>query len=95
MDALDAYGGASDLEVVNGYIQHAIENKQQRNDKIDQLFIEAFKFIDAPDHWNIINALAAHIIHTTKAVIPCEEVMEVIDNALYGSKPTVLTWLDR
>ncbi len=85
LDALEFYGGASDLDIVNEYIQSVIACRQQRNRIIDKLFIEAFKFIDSPQHWDVIYALATHIIHNTKIVIPCEEITAVIEHALQGT----------
>ncbi len=82
LSALGAYGGATDLELVNDYIHCFIENSQQRNAKIEQLFIAAFKFIDVPQHWTVINVLATHIIHATSPVIPYSEVITVIEHAL-------------
>ncbi|MDO9106705.1 MAG: hypothetical protein Q7U57_17300 [Methylovulum sp.] len=86
LDALRFYGGASDLDVVNEYIESVIECRQQGNRIIEQLFIEAFKFIDLPQHWYVISALATHIIHSPKIVIPCEEITAIIEHALQSTK---------
>ena len=80
--ALIAYGGDSDLKIVDDYLHCFIQNLQQRNEKIEQLFIEAYHFIEYPGHWKIIKAVATYIMHCAKTTITCEEIMQVIDLAL-------------
>lgn len=85
LNALAFYGGESDLEVVQQYIHCFIENMQQRRDKVELLFKEAFHFINNRQHWKIIADLANYIIRCQKTRIPCEEVLAVIDASLQVS----------
>ncbi|NOT83780.1 MAG: hypothetical protein HOP02_03150 [Methylococcaceae bacterium] len=82
LNALAFYGGASDLERVEAYIQCFIENMQQRIDKVDALFSVAFDFINTRTHWKIITDLALHIITCQKNTIPCEEIINIIEQSL-------------
>lgn len=82
LHALSAYGGDSDLIIVNDYIQCFVNDMQQRQEKIEQLFLEAYRFIDNRHYWKIIKALATHIIQSNKNTIPCEEIINVIESAL-------------
>ena len=57
-------------------------NLQQQFDKIEDLFSEAFDFISAHKHWKIITDLALYIIACKKNIIPCEEIIMVIERSL-------------
>ncbi len=84
LNALTFYGGASDLELVEEYIQCFIGNMQQRADKVDALFMDAFDFISERKHWKVISDLALYIITCQKNVIPCEEIIAVIEKSFSG-----------
>lgn len=86
---MGAYGGESDLEIVEDYIRCFTDNMQQRSEKVDQLLVAAFKFIDNPLYWQIISDLADHIIQFATQVIPYAEITRVIENAL--AKPQIKT----
>ena len=85
LQALAFYGGESDLEIVEKYIQCFIENMQQRIDKVDALFIDAFDFVNTYKHWKIITNLAEHIITCQKNSIPCEEIIAVIERSFVAA----------
>ncbi|MEQ1636772.1 MAG: hypothetical protein ABL903_08760 [Methylococcales bacterium] len=87
LNALAFYGGASDLERVEEYIQCFIENMQQRIDKVDALFSDAFDFINTGKHWKVITDLAMHIITCKKNIIPCTEIISIIEGSL--TKPAL------
>ncbi len=78
---LGAYGGTSDLNIIDTYLEWLAENPQQRIEKIEQLFTKAFQFIDNRHHWKIIKAVANYLIHNTHSTIPCEDIIEVIESA--------------
>lgn len=79
--ALRFYGGSNELIMVDNYVQCFVDNMEDRNDKIEQLLAEAFKFIDTPHYWQVIKFLAMHIIHSTKNIISCTEIINIIENA--------------
>ena len=75
LDALHYYGGASDLEMVYGYLGCFIAEEAERERKISDLFLQAFTFINDQSNWLAITVLAAYILTGRKNSIDCEEVM--------------------
>lgn len=82
LNALANYGGAADLDLVQDYIQCFVSNMQQKIDKVEALFGDAFDFVNARKHWKVITELALHIIASKKNTIPCEEIITVIERSL-------------
>ena len=75
LDALHYYGGASDLEIIYGYLGCFIAEVAERERKISDLFLQAFSFINDRSNWLAITVLAAYILTGRKKIIDCEEVM--------------------
>ena len=50
-------------------------------EKIAELFNQAFQFIDSPVHWQAIERLAGYILDNTKNTIGCEEAIAVLDES--------------
>ncbi|WP_394751931.1 hypothetical protein [Crenothrix sp.] len=71
--ALHHYGGTSDLELVREYLECFITDEAERADKIAELFLMAFNFINNPVNWAAIVALADYILRVDKDRIDCEE----------------------
>jgi hypothetical protein len=93
LNALHNYGGASDLEIINEYLQCFITNEIEQEEKITELFSAAFDFINEWSHWYAIIALADYMLENDKDIIDYEEVVAVLDahfsvvrrHALYSS----------
>jgi len=93
LNALYNYGGSSDLEIVNEYLQCFIANEIEQEEKITELFSAAFDFINEWSHWYAIIALADYILENDKNIIDYEEAVTVLDahfsvvrrRALYSS----------
>lgn len=81
-DALRNYGGSSDIEVINEYLECFCSSSEQRKDKASELFIAAFTFINNTNNWQAIITLANYLLDKPKNTISCEEIMAVIDHAL-------------
>ncbi|MGR8997901.1 MAG: hypothetical protein ACU88J_02480 [Gammaproteobacteria bacterium] len=79
LNALHYYGGASDLETINEYIECFITDKAQREKKLSELFLGAFNFINERSHWRAIMALADYILADNKNILDCEEIIAVLD----------------
>ena len=79
IDALKFYGGSSDLEIVNEYLDCFISEAKLREEKVIRLFQEAYEFIDSNSNWQAISALANYILSTQKSNIECEEAITVLD----------------
>jgi hypothetical protein len=81
VNALHNYGGTSDLEKVYDYLENFISDTGLHEEKIAQLFNQAFQFIDSPLHWQAIERLACYILDNTKNTIGCEEAIAVLDES--------------
>ena len=79
LNALHHYGGSSDLEAINEYLDCLIANRAQREKKLSELFLAAFNFINDRSNWHAIMALADYILADSKNIIGCEEIIAVLD----------------
>jgi len=79
LNALNHYGGSSDLETINEYLDCLIADRAQREKKLSELFLAAFNFINDRSNWHAIMALADYILEDTKNIIECEEIIAVLD----------------
>lgn len=87
VNALHNYGGTSDLEKVYEYLENFISENSLHEEKIAELFDQAFQFIDSPVHWQAIERLAGYILDNTKNTIGCEEAIAVIDERIITVQP--------
>ena len=79
LHTLKNYGGSSDLALVNEYMQSFSACKQQQGKKLDELFVQAFSFINDRANWAAITKLANYILNNNKKVISCEEVVSLFE----------------
>ena len=79
LKSLENYGGESDLALVNEYAQSFSSNKQQQDEKLDELFSVAFDFVNNRANWKAITRLAAYITDSSKNIICCEEIVSILD----------------
>jgi len=79
LNALHHYGGSSDLETINEYLDCLIANRAQREKKLSELFLAAFNFINDRSNWRAILALSDYILADCKNIIECEEIIAVLD----------------
>jgi len=82
LNALHYYGGSSDLEMVNEYLECFITDQDEREKKISGLFLEAFSFINDRTSWLVITMLANYILTTRKNFIDYEEVVPYLLSSL-------------
>jgi len=69
LNALHHYGGSSDLETINEYLDCLIANRAQREKKLSELFLAAFNFINDRSNWRAILALSDYILADCKNII--------------------------
>lgn len=82
LNALKNYGGDSDLALINQYFQSFFADQQQ-NEKLDNLFIEAFDFVDNDTHWAAISQLANYLLGSHYGdVIGREEIGSRLDQSI-------------
>ncbi len=79
LHALHYYGGSSDLETINDYLDCLMIDNAQREKKLAELFLAAFNFINDRSNWLAIMALADYILADSKNIIECEEIIAVLD----------------
>ena len=80
LSALRLYGGSSDVNVVTEYLECLMPHKAKRDQKLIELFLEAFSFINESSIWHAISALAAFIRDEPKDMITCEDVISFLDS---------------
>ncbi|MCK9394870.1 MAG: hypothetical protein M0Q44_04705 [Methylobacter sp.] len=80
--ALKNYGGGSDLALVNEYLHSFSANKQQKDDKLGELFTEAFDFVNNDANWAAIIRLADYIFDSSADIIYCEEVVSILEQSV-------------
>jgi len=76
--SLNYYGGTSDIEKAYAYLEYFIPSKEQRENKMLELFNQAFQFIEDDKIWNGILKLAQYILNSKKDQLSCEEIIEVL-----------------
>jgi hypothetical protein len=78
LNVLSNYGGATDLQVVQEYLDCFVSKTEQAQ-KIETLFWQAFEFINDWTHWYAITALANYIVQHQRDVMDYDEVTHVLD----------------
>jgi hypothetical protein len=78
-DALKNYGGNADLKEVWFYLRSFLPSLQEQERKLNELFSEAFHFIQEFDNWKHIVALAQYIFDSTEEFICYEQVNQVFN----------------
>ncbi len=89
LNALHFYGGFSDLETINEYLNCFNGNEELKQLKIAELFLAAFEFIDQRSHWLAITALADYVLAADKNLIEYDEIIAVLEE---GSRPARMPW---
>lgn len=85
LGALKFYGGSSDLEVINEYLECFMLHRAARDRKLAELFLAAYNFVNRRSNWRAITALAEFILDTPKVepkdTIHCEEVISLLESS--------------
>ncbi|TAL50987.1 MAG: hypothetical protein EPN89_04190 [Methylovulum sp.] len=86
LNTLHNYGGSSDLKIAQDYIECFISDKSVQEQKMSELFLAAFHFINDRAVWRAITALANHLLVQNKAIIECEEIIAVLDAHFFAHR---------
>jgi hypothetical protein len=78
--ALHFYGGSSDIDLVTEYMECFMPDKTERDQKLLELFLAAFSFVNKRANWRVISALAEYIRDEHKGIIACEEVISLLES---------------
>ena len=89
LNALHYYGGSSDLETINEYLDCLAASRAHREKKLSELFLAAFNFINDSSNWYAIMALADYILTNSKNIIECEEIIAVLDAHYFVARNSV------
>jgi hypothetical protein len=79
-NSVENYGGGSDLVLIHEYIGSFSANRQQQDEKLDELFTEACDFVCDSSNWKAITKLAKYISESEKDIISCEEVVSLLQS---------------
>ena len=93
LNALHNYGGSADLEVVDDYLHCFTSDNTEQEQKISELFLAAFKFIEQWVHWYAISALADYILSNNKNIIDYEEIATVLDSHFTVAKKLAIRYI--
>lgn len=86
LNALKNYGGDPGLALINEYLQSFLADKQ-KNEKLDELFTEAFDFVNNDANWAAITKLANYIVDNhCKNIIDDEEIGLMLDQSIANFK---------
>ncbi len=82
LNALQFYDGSPHLAVITEYMECFVADKAEREQKLTELFLAAFSFVNKKSNWHAISALAEFIQNEPKPVISCEEVITLLEARL-------------
>ena len=77
-DALQNYGGNADMKEVRFYLESLLPSLQEQDTKLNQLFAEAFRFVQNAQNWKRIAALANYILDSSEEQLGYEQVEQVL-----------------
>jgi len=80
INALHYYGGSSDLEIVNEYLECLIDSDELRERKMTELFLAAFNFVSEQSNWRAITVLADSILTNEENIIECNDIIDVLES---------------
>lgn len=85
LNAVYYFDATAELEAVNEYLDCFIANSELRKQKITELFLAAFNFVNERSNWQAITALADYIVNEDKSVVGCNEVIDVLETVNHGA----------
>ena len=87
LTALHYYGGCHDLANFFSYLDCYLDNGALREEKITELYLEAFNFVIGRSNWHAITALAGYLEGSDQPIIECNQIIAVFKkaNLVYAS----------
>lgn len=81
---LKNYGGVSDINKAYQHLKlcSGLSQPQKIEEKISELFNQAFLFISKPVYWKTIATLADYILASEREEIACDEIISILDFVL-------------
>ena len=84
-DALKNYGGKSDQEKIEKYLDDFSLPPIRKAEKLVELHSASFDFINQAHHWRAISDLANYMLGSKKEIITCEEAVVILEAAMKTS----------
>lgn len=81
-DALKNYGGNSDQEKIEKYLDGFRWSSGKKAEKLKELHSAAFHFIHQGHHWRAISRLARYIVDSEREIIAYEDAAAVLEAAM-------------
>ena len=88
LDAMRHYGGHSDVERAQHYLEYFVTSKNHRECKLNELLSEAYRFIDNAKHWKCISDLAHFILESRQETVSCDDAITIFDCSLSAPQHT-------
>jgi hypothetical protein len=85
LGALQFYGGKPELETINELMACYLPDEAERKQKLAELFLVAYSFVNEPANWRAITALAEAVCAAPKDTFTCEEIMALLTAATTAS----------
>jgi len=82
LSALRYYGGSPDIELANDYLEGFIPKVTERKQKLEELFLAAFNFVNERPVWLKITGLADFIWVQPIGTIPCGELAPILGEGM-------------
>lgn len=80
LGALKFYGDQFNLLTVDEYMDCLYpDNKTERNQKLAELFLAAYSFVNQPANWQAITTLAETLCRSPQDVFSCEELIALLE----------------
>lgn len=76
--ALKNYGGGSDLEQVDAYLNSYSSDPIKRIAKLESLYFASFEFVSQPEIWQAITRLAHYIVEREQDIVSYDEIKTVL-----------------
>lgn len=80
LGALKFYGGKVDLLTVDDYMNCLYpENNTERNQKLTELFLAAYSFVNEAANWKAITVIAEALYRCPQDIFTCDELITLLD----------------
>ncbi|MGD0958810.1 MAG: hypothetical protein ABSB19_03290 [Methylomonas sp.] len=86
LNSLKFYGGLSDLQIINDYLNCFLDSSELREIKVSELIRAAYNFINDSKNWSTISGLAEHIMTAEKHIIEYDEIIDVLEQGSQNFK---------
>lgn len=80
LGTLQFYGGKTVMDTITEYMECFMPDPSLRKQKLAELFLAAYSFVNQHSNWNAISTLADYIRTEPKTIIPCEDLIALLES---------------